>query len=117
MKNVRLFARTAHVLKLRLGSKFEPRALQGVYLETLDCSVFTILVTDDDGIRSIKDSQHVIFDELKFLEASNVDGYLDPEVQSDIDYETAESISESYSVISDNISVEESEVDQKNTDG
>lgn len=52
-KQVRVFGSKAFVLKLPKGSKFEARAVEGVYFESLDNEVYKVLITIDDVIKYI----------------------------------------------------------------
>ena len=90
LKNVRVFGCTAYVLRLPRGSKFESRAVEGVYLETLEHGVYKVLIHEDDGIPRIVESRHVTFDESKFLGASSLEEYMDDEDDSDEEFETEE---------------------------
>ena len=88
LKNLRVFGCTAYVLRLPRGSKFESRAVEGVYLETLDHGVFRVLVTDEDGIPQVIESRHVTFDESKFPGCPDLSQYMDDEYKSDHSYES-----------------------------
>lgn len=66
MKYVKVFGYKAYVLRTPRGTKFELRALKGVYLETLDYGVYRVLVTGHDGMPKLVDSRHMTFDESKF---------------------------------------------------
>ena len=87
LKHVRVFGCAAYVLRLPEGSKLESRALEGVYLETLDHGIFKVLIIDEDGIPCVKESRHVTFDESKFPGAPCLDEYLDDEAESDDTFE------------------------------
>lgn len=87
LKHVRVFGCTAYVLRLPTGPKFESRALEGVYLETLEHGIYKVLVTDETGIPRIVESRHVTFDESKFLGAPSLVDYMDDEGASDSDFE------------------------------
>lgn len=116
MKNVRVFGCTAYVLQLCRGCESESRALEGVYLETIDDEVFKVAVKSADGFSSIIDSGHVTLDDSKFLGASNLDTTMDPEDHSYSGYEKSDSNSEADLVISDNISIEDSQIDETESD-
>ena len=47
LKHIRVFGCAAYVLRQPEGSKFQSRAIEGVYLETLEHGVYRVLVTDD----------------------------------------------------------------------
>jgi len=76
LKNVRVFGCAAYVLRLPRGPKFESRALEGVYLETLEHGVYKVLFMDDDGPPRIMDSRHVTFDESTFPGAPGLTDYM-----------------------------------------
>lgn len=84
-----MFGCTAYVLRIPCVPKFEPRALEGVYLETLERGVFSVLVTQETGILQILESRHVIFDESKYPSAPSLVSYLDDEDASDYDFSSA----------------------------
>lgn len=86
LKNVKVFGCTAYVLRLPRGSKFEPRALEGVLLETLKHGAHKVLVVDDTGPR-IVESRHVTFDESRFPGAQSLTHYMSDEDSSDSDYD------------------------------
>lgn len=86
LKNIRVFGCTAYVLRLPRGSKFESRALEGVYLETLEHGIYRVLIIDDDGIPRMVESRHVTFDESKFPGAPELVEYMDDEDASDDKY-------------------------------
>jgi len=96
LKHVRVFGCTAYVLRLPEGTKFEYRALEGVYLETLEHGIYRVLITDDDGIPRLVESRHVTFDEFKFLGAPSLVSYIANEDSSDASNwsESSESCSE-----------------------
>lgn len=66
-------------------SKFEPRAVEGMYLETLEHGVYKVLVSDNNGVYRIIQSQHVTFDESKFLGAEQLNDIMKDEVSDDDD--------------------------------
>lgn len=113
LKHVRVFGCKAYVLKLPQGSKFEVRAVEGVYLETLDHGVYRILVTDEDEIPSIVESRHVTFDEFKFPGAPGLVDFMEDEVESDssVDSEDFEVDSDSDSDVSLEITINEEPLD------
>ena len=91
LKNVKVFGCTAYVLRQTEGSKFDSKAFEGVYLQTLDHGIYKVLVFDDEGIPRIMESRHVTFDESKFLGASDLEEYMDDEADSDGTYEAESS--------------------------
>jgi len=66
LKNIRVFGCKAYVLRLPRISKLEPRAIEGVYLETIEFGVYRVLVKSDTGLYRLVDSRHVTFDESDF---------------------------------------------------
>jgi len=90
------------VLRLPEGSKFEPKATEGVYLETLGHGVYRVLLTDEDGVPRITESRHVTFDESSFPGAPALEDYAASEVESDESYEV-----ESESDFSDDVSIDD----------
>ena len=87
LNHVRVFGCTAYVLRLPRGSKFEPRATEGVYLETMEHGIYKVLITDDEGFPKIVESRHVTFDETKFPGAPILAKHME-ESDSDEEYET-----------------------------
>lgn len=67
-KHVRVFGCAAYVLQVPRLSKFEQRAQEGVYIESLDYGVYRILIKQADNNYQIIESRHVTFDESKFWE-------------------------------------------------
>ena len=47
LKHIRVFGCAAYVLRQPSGSKFESRAVEGVYLQTLDHGIYKVLITSD----------------------------------------------------------------------
>lgn len=88
LKHVRVFGCAAYVLRQPPGSKFQSRALEGVYLETLEHGIYKVLITGDNGIPRIVESRHVTFDESRFPGAPALEEYMDDESASDDDYES-----------------------------
>ena len=96
LKNLRVFGCAAYVLSVPDCAKFESRAIEGVYLESLEHGVYKVLVTDEDGIPKITKSRHVTFDESKFLPgAPKLEDYMENEVESGVCYNTESEDSES----------------------
>lgn len=83
LKHVRVFGCAAFVLRIPRGSKFESRAIEGVYLETIQYGVYKILITDESDIPRIIESRHVTFDETRFPGAPNLISYMDDMDSSD----------------------------------
>ena len=110
LKHFRVFGCAAYVLRQPSGSKFESRAVEGVYLETLDHGVYKVLITTDIGIPRIVESRHVTFDESTFPGAPALEEYMEDESSSDDDYDSDSSHSESGNEESDygDVSDEES---------
>jgi len=96
LKHVRVFGCTAYVLRLPRGTKFESRALEGVYLETLEHGIYRVLITEDDGIPRVVESRHVTFDESKFLGCPQLVQYWEDEISSDEDYSSDSASENSY---------------------
>lgn len=67
-------------------TKFEPFALEGVYLQSLQHGVYEVLVMDDDDVPRILKSLHVTFDESSFPGAPYPDNYMEHDSASDDDY-------------------------------
>lgn len=83
LKYVRAFGCAAYILRLPQASKFEPRALEGVYLETLPPEIYSILVKQEHGVYCIVESRHVTFGEKKFIGAPDLEEILHEEVYDD----------------------------------
>lgn len=83
LKNVRVFGCAAYVLKMNPDTKFESRALEGVYLQTLEHGVYDVLVTDEHEVPRIVKSRHVTFDESVFPGAPYLENYWDDESAGD----------------------------------
>ena len=111
LKHVKVFGCAAYVLRKPRGTKFEPRAHEGVYLETLKHGVYRVLIMEEDDIPRIVESRHVTFDEVRFPGASMLIDYMDDEDGSDDDDTTFESESNctEYSEESDSFSVDDSD--------
>ena len=104
-----MFFCAAHVLRQSSGSKFESRAVEGVYLETLHHGIYNDLITTDIGIPRIVESRHVTFDEYTFPGAPALEEYMDDESSSDDDYDSDSSNSESHIEESDYVDVSDEE--------
>lgn len=77
LKNLRVFGCRAYGLRLPRGTKFESRAVEGVYLETIEHGMYRILVVGDDCVPRIMESRHVTFDESMFPGAPALESYSD----------------------------------------
>ena len=103
-----MFGCTAFVRQPR-ASKFEPRAYEGVYLESLGHGVYKVLVFDDDGTPRLVVSRHVMFDENRFIGAPTLQSYVDDDDGFDPDVEIDdETISNTSSDVFELDDVEES---------
>ena len=109
LKGIRVFGCTAFVLRQPRASKFEPRAYEGVYLESLGHGVYKVLVIDDDGTPRLVVSRHVKFDENRFIGAPTLQSYMDDDDGFDPDVEIDdETISSTSSDVFELDDVEES---------
>lgn len=80
LKNVRVFGCKAYVLRLPKGTKFTSRAIEGIYLETLEHGIYKILVSDNDSSNyRIIESRHVTFNEEEFQGAPGLEEIMDDE--------------------------------------
>lgn len=61
LKHIKVFGCAAYVLRLPRPSKFEARAYEGVYLETLQYGSYRVLAEKDGGF-SVLEFRHVTFD-------------------------------------------------------
>ena len=66
LKNIRVFGCATFVLRQPRASKLEPRAYEGVHLESLDHGVYNVLVKEDNDMPRVVTSRHVTFDEYSF---------------------------------------------------
>lgn len=80
LNNVRVFGCAAFVLKVNRRIKFESRALQGVYLQSLEHAVYEVLLADDDDVPRIVKSRHVKFDDSSFPRAPYLENYMEDDV-------------------------------------
>lgn len=102
-----MFGCTAYVLRQPRGTKLEPRAWEGVYLETLDHNVYRILIKENSEIFRIVESRNVSFDESKFLGAEGLQEIMEEE-DTDKESDAWESSSEPSSIIQSNTSEDDS---------
>ena len=84
LKDIRVFGCSAYVLRLPRGSKFEPRAVEGVLLECLPHGIYRVLVIQDSSANIIE-SRHVTFDENRFPGAPDLEHCMSDEADSDSD--------------------------------
>lgn len=71
------------MLRIPRGTKFEPRVLESVYVETLEHGVHQVLVTSKDSTPRLVKCRHVTFDEFSFPCAHDLT--VEDEVASDDD--------------------------------
>ena len=90
LKYLRVFGCKAYILRVPEATKFEPRAVEGVHLETLDHGVYRILVIDENGIPRITESRHVTFDEFAFPGAHVLEDFMNDECESDDTFESSD---------------------------
>lgn len=83
LKNIHVFGCAAFVLQLPRASKFESRAREGVYLETLENGVFKVLLPDSTTGYRFVESRHVTFDETQFPGAPDLKMAMDEEAKDD----------------------------------
>ena len=76
---------TEIVLRQPRALKFETRAYEGVYLESMDHGVFKVLVIADDGTPRFVVSRHVNFDENRSVSAPTLQSYIDDDDAFDLD--------------------------------
>lgn len=77
LKHIWAVGCTAYVLQQSPGPKFESRAYEGAYLETMERGVYMILITNDDGAPRIVESRHVTFCESRVDGAPALEEYTD----------------------------------------
>lgn len=97
LKHMRVFGCMAYVLRLPRGTKFEPRALERVYLETLEHGVYRILEIAEDGVPRLMESRHVTFDESMFPGAPALSDYSKNEVWTGRDFSREGEMSDDFS--------------------
>lgn len=83
LKHIRVFGCTAYVLQLPRPSKFSNRAIEGVYLETVEHGIFKVLVMEEDKSYRIIESRHVTFNKNEFLGAPGLEDIMDDEISDD----------------------------------
>lgn len=93
LKNVRIFGCAAYDLRMRRHAKTEPRAFEGIYLETLDHGIYKVLIKRrnvDQGVRNFRIIQflHVTFGETQFLGAPELEMAMEEGDASNSDYST-----------------------------
>lgn len=80
---------TAYVLRQPPESKFEARAYERAYLETMNHGVYKKSITNKDGASHIVESRHVTFDESRFIGAPASEEYMNNDYESVIaDYKS-----------------------------
>lgn len=89
LKYVRVFGCVAYVLKPLSTAKFDAKATEGVYLESLDHGVFRILICNGHNMYRIIESRHVTFDETRFIGAPGLEEIMDDEISVDHSYENS----------------------------
>lgn len=76
LKRAKVFGCLEYVLKIPRGSKFEARAVEGVYVETLEYGIFKVLISDEKNFTRVIESRHVTFDESQFPGAPHLVEYI-----------------------------------------
>lgn len=82
LKYLRVFGCTAFVLRLPQPTKFENRAIEGVYLESKEHGIYKVLINQDRRYRFIE-SRHVTFNEREFLGAPGLEESMGEEASDD----------------------------------
>ena len=85
LKQFRVFGCTAYILHLPQPSKFEARAREGVYLESMPHGIYKMLIQNAENQYKIVESRNVTFNESVFLGVSDLKNIMDDEDASDND--------------------------------
>lgn len=91
LKNVHVFGCTAYVLRLPAASKLEARAVEGIFLESIEHVVYRVLVKRFNEVNknySIIESRHVTFDKSRFIGAPELYGMMEDEDARDRNFQT-----------------------------
>lgn len=78
-----MFGCTVFLLRLPRKSKFDPRAMEGLYLESLPHVLYKVLIRTAIKHYAILESPHVTFDEFRFLGALDLEHYMSDELSLD----------------------------------
>lgn len=83
IKYIRVFGCAAYVLRLSRALEFEPSAVEGICLETLEHDFSCIQIKGDDGVYCLVESPHVTSEQKKFQGAPGLQASLYEEVSDE----------------------------------